>query len=90
MLVFDDAQAAVREFWLDVCFKAVATGLVDGCFSDSSEVGSHKTGTALNASANATYEAGKAATMAEATRRFGGTPGRCVAALAASALVCRS
>jgi hypothetical protein len=76
MLVFDDSQQAVREFWLDVCFKAVATGLVDGCFSDSSEVGSHGTGTALNKVANASYEAGKVLTMTEATKRFGGVAGQ--------------
>merc|ERR1719473_987555 len=76
MLVFDDSKEVVRQFWLDVCFKAVSTGLVDGCFSDSSEVGSHGTGTALNATANLTYEAGKIATMTEATKRFGGVAGQ--------------
>lgn len=76
MLVFDDAQEAVRAFWLDTCFKAVATGLVDGCFSDSSEVGSHNTGRALNRTYNVSYEAGKVTTMAEATKRFGGAAGK--------------
>lgn len=76
MLVFDDSKAEVRNFWLNACFKAVATGLVDGCFSDSSEVGSHKTGSALNKTANASYESGKVATMTEATARFGGTAGQ--------------
>ena len=52
MLVFDDSKPEVRSFWLDVCFKAVATGLVDGCFSDSSEVGSHGTESALNRTAS--------------------------------------
>ena len=76
MLVFDDSQQVVRDFWLNVCFKAVATGLVDGCFSDSSEVGSHGVGAALDKAANATYEAGKVATMTEATKRFGGVAGQ--------------
>lgn len=76
MLVFDDSQQVVREFWLNVCFKAVATGMVDGCFSDSSEIGSHGTGDALNRTANATYEAGKVLTMTEATKRFGGVAGQ--------------
>lgn len=106
MLVFDDSKPAVRDFWLGVCFRAVATGVVDGCFSDSSEVraalvpapppatmavvkvgtergggamfsqvGSHKTGAALNRSTNASYEAGKVTTMAQATAHFGGTAG---------------
>jgi hypothetical protein len=76
MLVFDDSQQVVRDFWLNVCFKAVSTGLVDGCFSDSSQVGSHGVGTALDKAANATYEAGKVATMTEATKRFGGVAGQ--------------
>ena len=46
------------------------------CFSDSSEVGSHRTGTALNKVANASYEAGKVLTMTEATKRFGGVAGQ--------------
>ena len=87
MLVFDDAQEAVREFWLDACFKAVATGLVDGCFSDSSEVGSHKTGSAMNRTFNASYEAGKVTTMTEATGRFGGVAGKPYPADAAGTLV---
>ena len=77
----------MRQFWLDVCFKAVATGLVDGCFSDSSEVGSHGTTGALNRTANATYEAGKVTTMAEATKRFGGEAGKPYPADATGTLV---
>jgi hypothetical protein len=87
MLVFDDSQPAVRQFWLDACFKAVATGLVDGCFSDSSEIGSHSTASALNATANRTYEAGKVLTMTEATARFGGVAGQPYPASANGTLV---
>jgi len=59
MLVFDHAKPAVRDFWLDICTKAVASGVVDGCFSDSSEVGSHGTNKFLNASYSKAYEVGK-------------------------------
>ena len=54
----------------------LATGVVDGCFSDSSEVGSHNTGRALNRTYNLSFEAGKVTTMAEATKRFGGAAGK--------------
>ena len=76
MLVFDHAKPEVRSFWLATCFRAVETGLVDGCFSDSSEVGSHGTTKFLNESYNNAYEAGKVLTMATATARFGGAAGQ--------------
>lgn len=75
MLVFDHAKAAVRNFWLKVCATAVASGYVDGCFSDSSEVGSHRTGSFLNASYQNLFEAGKVATMSNVTALFGGVAG---------------
>ena len=34
MLVFDFAQAAVRDFWASECINVTKTGFVDGCFSD--------------------------------------------------------
>jgi len=76
MLVFDHAQKQDRDFWIDACFRAVASGVIDGCFSDSSNVGTHGIGFYLNASYNAAFEAGKVATMAEATKRFGGAAGK--------------
>jgi len=76
MLVFDHSKEAVRDFWRDTCLAAVKTGYVDGCFSDSSDVGTHKTGTVLNATANATFEQGKVTTMSEVTAAFGGQPGK--------------
>merc|ERR1712083_1144951 len=51
MLIFDHAKEAVRSFWQATCRKAVQTGVVDGCFSDSSQPGTHKTETQLNKTA---------------------------------------
>jgi hypothetical protein len=76
MLIFDHAKAEVRSFWQGVCAAAVASGVVDGCFSDSSQPGSHGTSRHLNASYNALYEAGKVATMSNITAKFGGNPGK--------------
>ena len=50
MLVFDHAKPHVRRFWSGVCLKAVATGSVDGCFSDSSEPDTHGISHHLNSS----------------------------------------
>jgi len=76
MLVFDHSKQAVRNFWISACVNATKSGVVDGCFSDSSEVASHKTATALNASSNAAFEAGKVQTSAALTTFFGGTGGQ--------------
>lgn len=76
MLVFDHSKKAVRDFWHDTCLGAVKTGYVDGCFSDSSQVGTHRTSTVLNATDNATFEQGKVTTMSEVTAAFGGRAGQ--------------
>eukprot|EP00927_Polykrikos_kofoidii_P046470 TRINITY_DN40705_c0_g1_i1.p1 TRINITY_DN40705_c0_g1~~TRINITY_DN40705_c0_g1_i1.p1 ORF type:complete len:475 (+),score=90.50 TRINITY_DN40705_c0_g1_i1:61-1425(+) len=76
MLVFDHSKAEVRQWWQDTCMQAVASGFVDGCFSDSSGPGSHGTNMALNATDKATFEAGKVATMAAVTAALGGQAGQ--------------
>jgi hypothetical protein len=76
MLVFNHANADLREFWKEVCSNATASGVVDGCFSDSSCNGTHGTSKHLNASTNAAFEAGKVQTMAEVTSMFGGQAGK--------------
>jgi hypothetical protein len=76
MLVFNHANAAVRKFWKGVCTNATASGVVDGCFSDSSCNATHKTSTHLNASMNDAFEAGKVQTMSEVTADFGGEAGK--------------
>ena len=75
MLVFNHILPEVRKFWKGVCITATKTGFVDGCFSDSSKPGSHKTPSFLNASDNAKFEAGKIQTMSEMTEFFGGKAG---------------
>lgn len=64
------------QFWTDVCLKAVATGVVDGCFSDSSQPETHGTAKHLNASYNTEFEAGKVLTMSGLTSHFNGSPGK--------------
>ena len=76
MLAFDHAKPEVRAWWGGVCATAVASGVVDGCFSDSSQPGSHGTGKHLNASGNALYEKGKVETMSAVTKKFEGTAGK--------------
>jgi hypothetical protein len=76
MLIFDHARPSVRKFWKDVCYNATASGFVDGCFSDSSQPGTHGTSSHLNASANAAFEAGKIQTMSEVVTKFGGQAGK--------------
>ena len=75
MLIFDHAKPEVRAFWQSVCASAVASGVVDGCFSDSSQPGSHATAKHLNMSYNAQFESGKVTTMANVTATFGGRAG---------------
>mmetsp|Transcript_55665 Transcript_55665/g.82812 ORF Transcript_55665/g.82812 Transcript_55665/m.82812 type:complete len:390 (+) Transcript_55665:68-1237(+) len=76
MLVFNHAIPAVRSLWKDVCYNAVNSGVVDGCFADSSFPDSKHTYTHLNASDRAAFEAGKVITNADITRKFGGEPGK--------------
>lgn len=76
MLVYNHADEGMRDFWFDVCLNATKDGSVDGCFSDSSQPGSHKTSTHLNAADEAAFEDGKVATMSRVTKAFGGTPGK--------------
>ena len=76
MLVFNHALPAVRAFWKGVCENAVASGFVDGCFSDSSQPDSNGTGKHLNETDHAAFEAGKVRTMSELTARFGGQAGQ--------------
>jgi len=71
MLAFDHANPAVRSWWESVCLKAVASGVVDGCFSDSSQPDTHGTGRWLNASYHDKFEQGKVDTMAALTTKFG-------------------
>merc|ERR1719454_1510105 len=59
MLVFDHSKEVVRDFWRDTCLEQVASGYVDGCFSDSSQTGSHRTDEALNSTDRSAFEAGK-------------------------------
>jgi hypothetical protein len=75
MLVFNHALPEVREFWKTVCINATKSGVVDGCFSDSSQPGTHKISNFLNATDNAAFEAGKVQTMSEMTAVFGGKAG---------------
>jgi len=76
MLVFDHSKPEVRDFWISVCLDGTKAGLVDGCFSDSSQVGSHGTNKSLDESDSEAFELGKIETMAELTRHFGGKPGK--------------
>lgn len=76
MLVFDHSERWVRDWWQNVCMTAVASGFVDGCFSDSSREGTHRTDKALNDTDKAAFEAGKVATMTSLTKAFGGTAGQ--------------
>lgn len=76
MLVFDHGVAELREYWAGVCMNATATGLVDGCFSDSSDPGTHGTVHHLSVAANARFEAGKVMTMSNLTTFFGGEAGK--------------
>lgn len=76
MLVWNHGLKEVQTFWKDTCLNATKTGFVDGCFSDSSQPGSHGTGKALNDSAQIVYEAGKVKTMSEVTAAFGGEAGK--------------
>lgn len=75
MLVYNHAAVGMREYWKAVCINATKTGFVDGCFSDSSQPGSHKTSKYLNSTDNAAFEAGKVQTMTEMTAHFGVTAG---------------
>merc|ERR1712080_84731 len=76
MLVFDHAKLEVQKFWTSVCLDAVATGFVDGCFSDSSQPGSHGTSKFLNQTDNAAFESGKVNMMTEIIKHFGGIAGK--------------
>jgi len=87
MLVFNHALPAVRSFWQGVCYAAVASGVVDGCFSDSSQPDSHGTAKRLNATDRAAYEAGKVQTMSEVTAHFGGAAGAPYPASASGVLI---
>lgn len=75
MLVFDHSNPGLREYWISMCVNATTTGHVDGCFSDSSQPETHKTAAHLSPAANARFEAGKVATMANLTAFFGGAAG---------------
>merc|ERR1712091_551221 len=75
MLAFNHGNSDFRDFWKSVCFDATQSGFVDGCFSDSSQPGSHGTSKYLNASDNAIFEKGKIQTMTEVTAAFGGLAG---------------
>lgn len=76
MLVFDHSKVAVRNWWRDTCLNVVKGGYVDGCFSDSSQEDSHRTGKALNSTDRAAFEAGKVTTMTELVEAFGGQAGK--------------
>lgn len=76
MLVFDHSQPEVQSWWAGVCLNATKGGYVDGCFSDSSQPGSHGTEKVLDAKDKAAFEAGKVKTMATVTASLGGAAGQ--------------
>jgi len=77
MLVFDHSKLDVQSWWEGVCVNATRTGVVDGCFSDSSTPGgSHGTPKVLNATDQEAFEAGKVKTMTSVTAALGGTAGQ--------------
>lgn len=75
MLVFDHGKADARAYWESACVNATKTGFVDGCFSDSSQVDSHKTAVHLNEADHAAFEFGKVQSMTDLTAFFGGHAG---------------
>tara|TARA_B110000208_G_scaffold49444_1_gene65286 strand:+ start:305 stop:1327 length:1023 start_codon:yes stop_codon:yes gene_type:complete len=76
MFVYAHNVKEMQDYWIEVCLNATKTPFVDGCFSDSSQPGSHKTGNYLNKKDEAAYEAGKVATMSKVTAAFGGKAGK--------------
>jgi hypothetical protein len=76
MLVFDHSKPQVQSWWAGVCLNATKGGYVDGCFSDSSQPGTHGTQRVLDAKDQAAFEAGKVKTMTKITTAFGGTAGQ--------------
>jgi len=74
--VFDHSQDAVQKFWLETCQTAVHSGVIDGCFSDSSQPGTHRIDSFLDAASASRFEAGKVDTMSTATQFFSGEPGK--------------
>merc|ERR1712124_125265 len=76
MLVFDHANPEVQSWWANVCLNFTKTGVVDGCFSDSSQPGTHGTKKALNSTDAAAFEAGKVKTMTTVTAALGGKAGK--------------
>lgn len=75
MLAFDHSKEDCRQYWVSACINATKTGVVDGCFSDSSEVDSHKTAHYLNEKDHAAFEFGKVQSMSTLTAYFGGKAG---------------
>eukprot|EP01050_Picozoa_sp_SAG11_P003463 SAG11_NODE_196_length_12778_cov_6.887767_3_plen_75_part_00 len=37
--VYDMGQAAVQQYWMEICLNATATGAADGCFGDYASMG---------------------------------------------------
>ena len=52
-------------YWISACINATKSGYVDGCFSDSSSVDTHKTAAHLNDADHAAFEFGKVQSMTE-------------------------
>jgi len=75
MLVFDHSKQEARQYWISACINATKSGYVDGCFSDSSSVDTHKTAAHLNDADHAAFEFGKVQSMTELTEFFGGHAG---------------
>merc|ERR1740130_1788715 len=76
MLVYAHNVKEMQDYWIEVCLNATKTGFVDGCFSDSSQPGTHGTEKYLDKSDSAAFEAGKIETMAKVTPAFEGIAGK--------------